>query len=122
MLSIRFRIISFVSLAFLSMSIYPQVQKSSPSEVGMSSIYLNKASQRLQQHIDEGDIAGVTAAVSRDGKLIYFESLGLMDIALDKPMRTDALFRTYSMTRQITTIAALILYDQGKFEMNDHHH
>ena len=119
MLSIRFRIISFVSLAFLSMSIYPQMQKSSPSEVGMSSIYLNKATQRLQQHIDEGDIAGVTAAVSRDGKLIYFESLGLMDIALDKPMRTDALFRTYSMTRQITTIAALILYDQGKFEMND---
>ena len=119
MLSIRFRIISFVSLAFLSMSIYPQMEKSSPSEVGMSSIYLSRATQRLQQHIDEGDIAGVTAAVSRDGKLIYFESLGLMDIALDKPMRTDALFRTYSMTRQITTIAALILYDQGKFEMND---
>jgi len=101
------------------MSIYPQMKKSSPSEVGMSSIYLNKATQRLQQHIDEGDIAGVTAAVSRDGKLVYFESLGLMDIALDKPMRTDALFRTYSMTRQITTIAALILYDQGKFEMDD---
>ena len=119
MLSIRFRIIFFVSLAFLSMSIYPQMQKSSPSEVGMSSISLNKATQRLQQHIDEGDIAGVTAAVSRDGKLVYFESLGLMDIALDKPMRTDALFRTYSMTRQITTIAALILYDQGKFEMDD---
>ena len=119
MLSIRFRIISLVSLAFLSMSIYPQMEKSSPSEVGMSSIYLSRATQRLQQHIDEGDIAGVTAAVSRDGKLIYFESLGLMDIALDKPMRTDALFRTYSMTRQITTIAALILYDQGKFEMDD---
>ena len=119
MLSIEFRIISLISLSIFSMSIYAQMEKSSPSEVGMSSVYLNRATQRLQQHIDEGDIAGVTAAVSRDGKLIYFESLGLMDIALDKPMRTDALFRTYSMTRQITTIAALILYDQGKFEMDD---
>ena len=119
MLSIEFRIISLISLSIFSMSIYAQMEKSSPSEVGMSSVYLNRATQRLQQHIDEGDIAGVTAAVSRDGKLVYFESLGLMDIALDKPMRTDALFRTYSMTRQITTIAALILYDQGKFEMDD---
>ena len=119
MLSIEFRIISLISLSIFSMSIYAQMEKSSPSEVGMSSVYLNRATQRLQQHIDEGDIAGVTAAVSRDGKLIYFESLGLMDIALDKPMRTDALFRTYSMTRQITTIAALILYDQGKFSMDD---
>ena len=42
-----------------------------------------------------------------------------MDIASDKPMQKDTLFRTYSMTRQVTTIAALILYDQGKFEMND---
>ena len=119
MLSIEFRIIFLISLSIFSMSIYAQMEKSSPSEVGMSSVYLNRATQRLQQHIDEGDIAGVTAAVSRDGKLVYFESLGLMDIALDKPMRTDALFRTYSMTRQITTIAALILYDQGKFTMDD---
>ena len=119
MLSIEFRIISLISLSIFSMSIYAQIEKSSPSEVGMSSVHLNRATQRLQQHIDEGDIAGVTAAVSRDGKIVYFESLGLMDIALDKPMHRDVLFRTYSMTRQITTIAALILYDQGKFEMDD---
>ena len=83
MLSIEFRIISLISLFIFSMSIYAQIEKSSPSEVGMSSVHLTRATQRLQQHIDEGDIAGVTAAVTRDGKIVYFESLGLMDIALD---------------------------------------
>ena len=106
-------------IAISSSSINAQIEKFSPVEVGMSLTSLNKATQRLQAHIDEGDIAGVVAAVSRDGKVVYFESLGLMDIASDKPMQKDTLFRTYSMTRQVTTIAALILYDQGKFEMND---
>ena len=106
-------------ITFSSSSINAQIEKFSPVEVGMSLTSLNKATQRLQEHINEGDIAGVVAAVSRDGKVVYFESLGLLDIASDKPMQKDTLFRTYSMTRQITTIAALILYDQGKFEMND---
>ena len=106
-------------IAISSSSINAQIEKFSPDEVGMSLTSLNKATQRLQEHIDERDITGVVAAVSRDGKVVYFESLGLMDIASDKPMQKDTLFRTYSMTRQVTTIAALILYDQGKFEMND---
>ena len=106
-------------ITFSSSSINAQIEKFSPVEVGMSLTSLNKATQRLQEHIDERDIAGVVAAVSRDGKVVYFESLGLMNIASDKPMQKDTLFRTYSMTRQVTTIAALILYDQDKFEMND---
>ena len=111
--------ILLLAIAISSSLIYAQIEKFSPVEVGMSLTSLNKATQRLQEHIDERDIAGVVAAVSRDGKVVYFESLGLMDIASDKPMQKDTLFRTYSMTRQVTTIAALILYDQGKFEMND---
>ena len=111
--------ILLLAIAISSSLIYAQIEKFSPVEVGMSLTSLDKATQRLQEHVDAGDIAGVVAAVSRDGKVVYFESLGLMDIASDKPMQKDTLFRTYSMTRQVTTIAALILYDQGKFEMND---
>ena len=85
----------------------------------MSAEGLGRATDRLQQHIDDGDIAGVTAAVVRDGVFVYFESLGLMDIEQNKLMREDALFRTYSMTRQITTVAALILYQEGEFEFDD---
>ena len=111
--------ILLLAIAISSSLIFAQIEKFSPVEVGMSLTSLDKATQRLQEHVDAGDIAGVVAAVSRDGKVVYFESLGLMDIASDKPMQRDTLFRTYSMTRQVTTVAALILYDQGKFEMND---
>ena len=58
-------------IAFSSSSINAQIEKFSPVEVGMSLTSLNKATQRLQEHIDERDIAGVVAAVSRDGKVVY---------------------------------------------------
>ena len=85
----------------------------------MSGAALDVATQRLQRHIDDGDIAGVVAAVARDGKIVYFQSLGIMDIEQVKPMREDALFRTYSMTRQVTSAAVLKLYEEGKFQLDD---
>lgn len=90
-----------------------------PESVGMSASVLARATERLQQHIDEGDIAGVVAAVARDGKLVYFESLGQSNIEQDKAMQDDSLFRLYSMTRQITSAAVLQLYEQGKFKFDD---
>ncbi|MDP6536581.1 MAG: serine hydrolase domain-containing protein [Gammaproteobacteria bacterium] len=91
----------------------------SPQSVGMSASALDAATARLQQHINDGDIAGVVAAVARDGKIVYFESLGNLDLEQAIPMREDALFRTYSMTRQITSAAVLLLYEQGKFQFDD---
>ena len=86
---------------------------------GMSSSALEAATNRLQQHIDDGDIAGVVAAVSRDGRIVYFEALGYLDLEKAIPMPANALFRTYSMTRQITSAAVLMLYEQGKFQFDD---
>ena len=86
---------------------------------GMSSSALEAATNRLPQHIDAGDIAGVVAAVSRDGRIVYFEALGYLDLENAIPMPANALFRTYSMTRQITSAAVLMLYEQGKFQFND---
>ena len=86
---------------------------------GMSSSALEAATNRLQQHIDDGDISGVVAAVSRDGEIVYFEALGYLDLENAIHMPANALFRTYSMTRQITSAAVLMLYEQGKFQFND---
>lgn len=90
-----------------------------PSSVGMSGEALERVTERLQQHIDEGEIPGVVAAVARDGKIVYFEALGLIDIEQMRPMPEDALFRIYSMTREITSAAVLQLYEQGKFQLDD---
>ncbi|GJM12853.1 MAG: serine hydrolase [Pseudohongiella sp.] len=91
-----------------------------PAEsVGMSSSALLAATERLQQHIDDGELAGVVAAVARDGKLVYFESLGKLSLESGQAMPDDALFRIYSMTREITSAAVLKLYEEGKFQFDD---
>ena len=91
----------------------------SPENVGMSSAGFAAVTERLQRHIDDGDIAGVVAAVARDGKIVYYESLGMMDIEQGKPMRDDALFRQYSMSRQITAVATLLLVQDGLLSVDD---
>ena len=96
-----------------------ELEPADPASVGMDAAKLELVTERLQQHIDDGDIPGVTAAVARDGKLVYFESLGEYDLENGKAMRPDTLFRIYSMTRQITSIAVLQQYEQGKFEFDD---
>lgn len=91
----------------------------SPESVGMSSAALNSATARLQKHIDDGEIAGVVAAVARDGKLVYQVALGKIDRERDADMPEDALFRIYSMSREITSVAALRLFEEGAFKFDD---
>ena len=103
-----------------SPALYSQsMTKTSPESVGLSAAGLELATAQLQRHIDDGHIAGVVAGVARDGKIVYFEALGQMDLEQSRAMREDALFRQYSMTRQITSVAVLQLYDQGKFQFDD---
>jgi CubicO group peptidase (beta-lactamase class C family) len=91
----------------------------SPESLGMSSAALNSATARLQKHIDDGEIAGVVAAVARDGKLVYQVALGKLDRERDADMPEDALFRIYSMSREITSVAALRLFEEGAFKFDD---
>ena len=90
-----------------------------PEEVGLSAEGLTRVSDALQAHIDAGDIAGVVAAVVRDGKLVYSEALGYRDLDEGAPMTMDALFRTYSMTRPITALGILMLHEDGLLDVND---
>lgn len=109
-----------IALAVTAGSSYAQLLEiAAPESVGFSSVGLEAATANLQEHVDNGDIAGVVAAVARDGKIIYYEALGMMDIEQVIPMREDALFRIYSMTREITSVAVLQLYEQGKFKMDE---
>lgn len=111
--------LTLLQFNLLQMLAAQELEFASPDSVGFLDDGLARATESLQRHIDNGDIAGVVAAVARDGKLIYFESLGQMDLEQGKPMRADALFRLYSMTRQITSAAVLQLYEQGKFQFDD---
>ena len=109
-----------IALALTASSSYAQLMEiAAPESVGFSSAGLEAVTANLQEHVNNRDIAGVVAAVARDGKIVYYEALGMMDIEQVTPMREDALFRIYSMTREITSVAVLQLYEQGKFEMDE---
>ena len=111
--------IALVCLALAHPALAQDLQRASPESVGLSSAGLERATAALQAHIDAGDVAGVVAAVARDGKLVYFEALGQRDLQTRDPMPQDALFRLYSMTRSITSTAAMILWEEGKFQLDD---
>jgi len=120
----RMQKLNWMRLALVALFIFPThfatAQDLVPAEsVGMSSSALAEATARLQQHVDEGEIAGVVAAVARDGKLVYFESLGNLNLETGASMRGDALFRIYSMAREVTSAAVLKLYEDGKFQLDD---
>ena len=87
---------------------------------GMSARALGRISDHLmQRYIEPGKIAGALPVVFRKGSLAYFEPLGSMDVERGKPMRDDTIFRIYSMTKPITSVALMMLYEDGRFQLND---
>jgi CubicO group peptidase (beta-lactamase class C family) len=93
--------------------------RAAPAEVGMSAEGLARATAVLQVHVDRGDLSGVSAAVMRDGRLVYQVALGVRDVEVGDPMPEDALFRMYSMTRPVTSVALLMLHDEGRLHVDD---
>jgi CubicO group peptidase (beta-lactamase class C family) len=88
-----------------------------PEKVGMSSERLSLIKPVMQKYIDEDRLPGMITMVARHGKIVQFESYGLMDV--DKPMRPDAIFRIASMTKPVTSVAVMILFEEGYFELDD---
>jgi CubicO group peptidase (beta-lactamase class C family) len=94
--------------------------QTSPRRAGFSRKRLLRISDHLErQYIEPQKIAGCQVAVARHGELAYFQSFGRMDIENDLAMRDDAIFRIYSMTKPITSIALMQLFERGRFQLND---
>ena len=73
----------------------------------------------MENYITPGKIAGCQVMVSRGGVPAYFRSFGQMDIERDKPVQEDTIFRIYSMTKPITSVALMMLFEEGRFQLND---
>ena len=89
-----------------------------PHEVGLSAERLKSMSAVTQQFIDEKRLAGAITVVARRGKIAYFETYGMMDIAANKPMQKDTIFRIYSMTKPVAAVAVMMLCEEGKLELD----
>jgi CubicO group peptidase (beta-lactamase class C family) len=92
---------------------------SKAEKVGMSSERLQRLESLGQRYVADGNYAGLVTLVARKGKIVHFKAHGNVGIDNQTPMETDTLFRIYSMTKPVTAVAAMMLYEEGKFHMND---
>jgi CubicO group peptidase (beta-lactamase class C family) len=90
-----------------------------PESQGFSSERLGRIDSLFQKFVDQRAIAGVTALVARKGKIVYFRSTGYNDLENKVPLEKDAIFRIASQTKAITSVAIMMLFEEGRISLND---
>ena len=98
------------------------IQQTDPSRLGLDSDRLRRIDDMMERYVTEGKTAGLLTLVSRNGENAHLASHGYMDLAAQTPMSTDTIFRIYSMTKPITSVALMTLLEAGKFQLDDAAH
>ncbi|NQV32435.1 MAG: serine hydrolase [Phycisphaeraceae bacterium] len=96
-----------------------QIVTCAPQDAGMSPDKLTRVSSAVQDLVAKGKIAGASVLVARQGKVAFFETFGMMNKAEGKPVDEDTIFRFYSMTKPVTSVAVMMLVEQGKVTLDD---
>lgn len=118
-MSLRPALIAALCLTLAPSLAAQDLASATPESMGMSPGRLGEATRALQAHVNGSNIAGVVAAVARHGRVVYFEALGQRDRETGDAMSRDDLFRLYSMTRPITSTAVMMLWEEGRFQLDD---
>ncbi len=90
-----------------------------PEKLGFSGARLARIHNAMQRLVDEGKFAGILTLIARRGQVVYCDGVGLRDIETGKPVEKDTIFRIYSMTKPITSVAVMMLYEEGHFRLVD---
>ena len=113
-------LVTLISVVLVAGTIGAQgLPTAKPEQVGLSSERLERVSRALRGEIEAGKIPGAVALVARKGQIVYFESFGVRDKATGAPLTKDAIFRLYSMTKPFTSVAAMMLMEDGKLLITD---
>ena len=88
-----------------------------PEEVGVSAERLERIRPVMQGYVDKGNLPGFLTVIARRGKIVHFETIGMQDVENKKPVEPDTIFRIYSMSKPITSVAVMILYEEGHFQL-----
>jgi CubicO group peptidase (beta-lactamase class C family) len=91
----------------------------SPESVGMSAQKLSRITETFKHEVDTGNLPGVVALVARKGKIVYSDAFGFQNKEAGTPMSKDAIFRIYSMTKPLVSVAAMMLVEDGKLVLTD---
>lgn len=95
------------------------LETATPEQVGMSASHLNDLRAAMQAFVDGGEFAGVSTLIVRRGQIVDARCYGKLNLAAGKPILPDSLFRIYSLTKPVTAVAALMLFDEGRFDLDD---
>ena len=117
---------SKISRLLLTIAILPALvaqaaplPETTPEQVGISSERLERLKATFEAAIESGELPGAVIMIARDGKLVYTQALGWQNKAEAAPMRTDSIFRIYSMTKPIVSVAAMMLVEQGQLSLDE---
>ncbi len=114
------RLVAAIALWLIAFAAFAaELPRAKPEEVGLSSSRLDNIRKVLGAKVDAGEIPGYVALVARRGKVAYFEAYGTQNPNTKAPMTRDSIFRVYSMTKPITSVAAMILVEEGKIKLSD---
>ena len=92
---------------------------SQPQRAGFSPQHLSRVDRLFERYVQSGLLAGVLGTIYRKGEVAYANAVGMSELETSRPMTEDTIFRIYSMTKPITAVAALMLYEDGRFLLDD---
>jgi CubicO group peptidase (beta-lactamase class C family) len=115
---LRIALLAIVCL-FSATGYAEDLRRTKAEKVGMSSARLERLEELNQKYVEEGKLAGVMTMVARHGKIVHVSAAGTYGVDNDKPLTEDTLFRIYSMTKPITAVALMMLYEEGAFQLSD---
>ena len=118
----RMRVVFLAILLCLSTVALAQAQSlpsAKPEQVGLSTERLNKVTAMLKADVEKGVIPGAILLVARHGKIAWFDTVGTRNPETKAPMTRDSIFRIYSMSKAITSVAAMVLFEDGKFNLSE---
>ncbi len=121
---------NFITLIFVTLAISANAQTSSiqksaplspapPESAGMSTERLNRIDVMCKASVEDGDVPGIVALVARNGKIVFHEAYGMADNQSNRKMKKDDIFRIASQSKAITSTAVMMLWEEGKFRLDD---
>ncbi len=109
----------FLAISSVARADTPALAPAAPEEEGFSSAKLATLNDAMHRAVDQGEVAGISTMLVRHGKVVSFDAYGKKSIATGAPMTRDTIFRMYSQTKPLTAAAMMILFDQGKWKLDE---
>jgi len=107
----------FATFLLHHIRIRTRLPRTVPEKVGVSAERLERIRPVMQDYVDKGHLPGFLTVVARRGKIVHFETIGMRDVENNKPVEPDTIFRIYSMSKPITSVAVMMLYEEGHFQL-----